>query len=92
MNSYNNILHIFQQEINNLKQHWRSEVVSGLGVFIVALPVNIAIAVASGFPAVAGLITAIIGGMIAGLFSNATYSIKGPSITMIRLSSWQYII
>ena len=85
MNSYNNILQVFQQEANNLKQHWRSEVVSGLGVFVVALPVNIAIAVASGFPAVAGLITAIIGGMVAGIFSNATYSIKGPSITMIPI-------
>ncbi|MDX2306068.1 MAG: SulP family inorganic anion transporter [Microscillaceae bacterium] len=78
-------LSIFQQELYYLKNHYYSELISGFGVFVIALPVSIAIAIASGFPAASGLITAIIGGIVIGIFSNAILAIKGPSISMIPI-------
>ena len=46
------------------KENWNSDMVSGFLVFLLAMPLSLGIAKASEFPAVMGVLTAIVGGMI----------------------------
>lgn len=52
---------------------------SGLSVFLVALPLCLGIALASGAPILSGLIAGIAGGIIVTLFSNSSLSVSGPA-------------
>lgn len=56
---------------------------AGFYVFLLALPLSLGIAEASGFPAVMGLITAAVGGMITSWFTGSKLSIKGPAAGLI---------
>ena len=65
------------------KDIWKSNLMSGIGVSLIALPLCLAIASASGFPPVSGIITAIIGGLFASLFSGPYITIYGPAAGLI---------
>ncbi|MBH0203931.1 MAG: bifunctional SulP family inorganic anion transporter/carbonic anhydrase [Nitrospira sp.] len=52
---------------------------SGLVVFLVALPLCLGIALASGAPLLSGLLAGIVGGLIVGLFSGSPLSVSGPA-------------
>lgn len=52
---------------------------SGLVVFLVALPLCLGIALASGAPLLSGLLAGIIGGIVVGLFSGSQLSVSGPA-------------
>lgn len=56
---------------------------AGFSVALVALPLSIGIALASGAPASAGLITAIIGGLIGSWLGGANLVINGPAAGLI---------
>lgn len=49
--------------IKGLKENWNSDMISGFLVFLLALPLSLGIAKASGFPAAMGVLTAMIGGL-----------------------------
>lgn len=53
--------------------------ISSLVVFIVALPLSLGIALASGAPPATGLITAVAGGIVAGALAGAPLSVTGPA-------------
>lgn len=55
------------------------EVLASVVVFLVALPLCMGIAIASGLPPAAGLITGIIGGLIVGPLSGAPLQVSGPA-------------
>ena len=67
-----------QNGIKGLK-HWRYDLGAGLQVALVYLPFSLGIAIASGAPPVAGLISAIIAGLIFPFLGGAYVSISGPA-------------
>lgn len=67
------------------RQQWGKDVVAGLVVGVVALPLAIAFAIASGVPPEKGLITAIIGGLVVSLFGGSRVQIGGPTGAFIIL-------
>ena len=52
---------------------------SGLVVFLVALPLCLGIALASGAPPLSGIISGIVGGIVIGIISNSNVSVSGPA-------------
>lgn len=63
----------------------RSDLPSGLVVFLVALPLCLGIASASGAPFFSGIISGIIGGIIIGSLSNSALSVSGPAAGLATL-------
>lgn len=59
--------------------HWKSDILAGLVVFLVALPLCLGIAIASGAPPFSGIIAGIVGGLIVSLASGSQLSVSGPA-------------
>jgi sulfate permease, SulP family len=59
-----------------------ADVLSGLTVAAVALPLNLALAIASGLPASAGLVAGAIGGVVAAVFGGAALQVTGPAAAL----------
>lgn len=73
----------------NLFANLKSDFASGLVVFLVALPLCLGIALASGAPLFSGIISGIIGGIVVGYLSQSHISVSGPAagLTAIVLSA-----
>jgi len=69
-----------------LKAHFREDLIAGFSVSLIALPLCLGIAIASGMPPLAGLITAIIGGLFASRISGTFVTISGPAAGLIVLN------
>lgn len=65
--------------LQNLKAHFARDLLASVVVFLVALPLCMGIAIASGVPPAKGLITGIIGGVIVGMFSGSPLQVSGPA-------------
>lgn len=55
------------------------DLASSLVVFLVAIPLCLGIAIASGVPASMGLISGVIGGIVVGLLSGSPLQVSGPA-------------
>ena len=73
----------------NLLANLKSDFASGLVVFLVALPLCLGIALASGAPLFSGIISGIIGGILVGYLSKSHLSVSGPAagLTAIVLTA-----
>ncbi len=71
--------------IEGLKKYWQKDLLAGFLVFLLALPLSLGIAKASGFPAAMGVLSAIIGGLATTFFKVAPLSIKGPAAGLITV-------
>lgn len=74
---------------NNFKAQFSQNFASGLVVFLVALPLCLGIALASGAPPLSGIIAGIVGGVVIGSLSNSNISVSGPAagLTAIVLTA-----
>ncbi len=63
----------------------KHDLAAGLSVFLVALPICLGIALASGAPIYAGLLSGIIGGLIVALVSGSPLAVSGPAAGLTTL-------
>jgi len=61
---------------------WRTDVVAGLTVGVVALPLALGFGIATGLGAQAGLVTAIVAGLVAAVFGGSNVQVSGPTGAM----------
>ncbi|WP_045223935.1 bifunctional SulP family inorganic anion transporter/carbonic anhydrase [Methyloterricola oryzae] len=62
-----------------LTDHIKQDIPAGLVVFLIALPMCLGIALASGAPLYSGIIAGIIGGLVVGSLSRSPHSVTGPA-------------
>ncbi|MEJ1240060.1 SulP family inorganic anion transporter [Chryseolinea sp. T2] len=76
------------EEFNPLK-NLRHDLPASIVVFLVALPLCLGVALASGAPLFSGIIAGMVGGIVVGLFTGSALSVSGPAagLTTIVLAS-----
>ena len=72
-----------RQDYALLPRSWKSDLVAGVTVGIVALPLALAFGVSSGAGAASGLITAVVAGLIAAVFGGSNVQVSGPTGAMV---------
>lgn len=78
-----NLAQLYRAEFRDYNFHtFQKDLLAGLTVSAVALPLALAFGVASGATAAAGLVTAILAGLVIGGLSGAPYQISGPTGAM----------
>ncbi|MEQ1787364.1 MAG: SulP family inorganic anion transporter [Acidimicrobiales bacterium] len=65
-----------------LRGSWKADVVAGMTVGIVALPLALAFGITTGLGAEAGLVTAIVAGLVAAVFGGSSVQVSGPTGAM----------
>ncbi|HTN57023.1 MAG TPA: SulP family inorganic anion transporter [Protaetiibacter sp.] len=66
-----------------LRRTWRGDLLAGITVGIVALPLALGFGISSGAGAEAGIITAIVAGIVAAVFGGSHVQVSGPTGAMV---------
>ncbi|MBM4200132.1 MAG: SulP family inorganic anion transporter, partial [Gammaproteobacteria bacterium] len=80
---------MIRKHVDYYAGHLKNDIPAGIVVFLVALPLCLGIALASGAPLFSGLITGIVGGVIVSWASGSQLSVSGPAagLTVIILTA-----
>ncbi|MEZ5268846.1 MAG: SulP family inorganic anion transporter [Microthrixaceae bacterium] len=70
------------KDYKGLSRSWRGDIVAGLTVGVVALPLALAFGITTGLGATAGLTTAIVAGLVAGILGGSNVQVSGPTGAM----------
>ena len=62
-----------------LIENWHNDLIAAVSVALIALPLSLGIALAAGAPAMSGIISAIIGGLVTTLYRGGHISVNGPA-------------
>ena len=73
----------------SISERLKKDAPASVMVFLVALPLCLGIALASGAPAFSGIIAGVVGGLIIGSLSGSQVSVSGPAagLTIVVLNS-----
>lgn len=71
-----------RRDYEGLARSWRADVVAGLTVGVVALPLALAFGITTGLGAAAGITTAIVAGFVAAIFGGSNVQVSGPTGAM----------
>ena len=70
-------------DYRDLPRTWRKDLLAGVTVGIVALPLALGFGVSSGLTAEQGLVTAIVAGLLAAIFGGSNVQVSGPTGAMV---------
>lgn len=70
-------------DYRDVRRTWKGDLVAGVTVGIVALPLALAFGVSSGAGAASGLVTAIVAGVVAAVFGGSNVQVSGPTGAMV---------
>ena len=70
-------------DYRQLRHTWKTDLVAGITVGVVALPLALGFGVSSGVSAEAGLITAVVAGLFAAVFGGSNVQVSGPTGAMV---------
>ncbi len=62
-----------------LLENWQSDLIAAVSVALIALPLSLGIALAAGAPAMSGIFSAVIGGVVTTLYRGGHISVNGPA-------------
>lgn len=66
-------------------EHWKQDLPASVVVFLVALPLCLGIALASGAPLISGLVAGAVGGIVIGLVSRSQLGVSGPAAGLVAI-------
>ena len=65
--------------IKGLIENWQSDLIAAISVALIALPLSLGIALAAGAPAMSGIFSAVVGGIVTTLYRGGHISVNGPA-------------
>ena len=71
--------------LKGLRRHWKNDALAAISVALIALPLSLGIALAAGAPAMSGIISAVVGGIVTTLYRGGHVSINGPAKGVIAV-------
>lgn len=73
-------------------RHWRDDLAAGVQVALLWAPFSLGVAIASGAPAVAGLISAIVAGLLYPLLGGSHVTVSGPAAALAPVLLWGMLL
>ena len=71
--------------VKGLLENFQSDLIAAISVSLIALPLSLGIALAAGAPAMAGILSAVVGGIVTTFFRGGHVSINGPAKGVIAV-------